>query len=129
MGMNTFRQFESGSLMSGASTKDITLIAWVEHKDFSGVFLKNLITGSETKELFSSHLVRIEPKMKIGMHAHPAHIELHEVIAGSGICLNEGRELPYEPGTVTVLARNSPHEVRAGDEGLCLFAKFISVQA
>lgn len=129
MGMSTFGEFENGNLVSSESAKNIASIPWVEHKDFPGVFLKNVVTGSETGELYSCHLVRIEPDMKIGLHSHQAHVELHEVMGGSGVCLNESREIPYRPGTMIVLACNSPHEVRAGNDGLYLFAKFISVSA
>lgn len=127
MAKNIFVKFEHGELVMEEKTKSIAAVPWVEHKDFAGVFLKNVITGDETRELFSCHLVRIEPNMTIGMHAHPTHIELHEIIEGGGVCRNENREISYSPGTTVMLACNSPHEVRAGDDGLCLFAKFISV--
>lgn len=36
----------------------------------------------------------------------------------------EQAELRYEPGTVSILPQGTPHEVLAGTEGVCLFAKF-----
>ena len=44
---------------------------------------------------------------------------------GSGTCVNNGTELAYEPGTITILPMGLPHEVKAGADGLYLFAKFI----
>ena len=127
-----FEQFEKGRLasseMSGAPL-DAGTLPWNMHKDFPGVFLKNIVTAGMTGGALTCHLVRIEPGCKIGRHSHPLQIELHEVIAGSGVCVVERGEIPYAPGSITVLARNAPHEVRAGGEGLCLFAKFIAAPA
>ncbi len=129
MDTNTFAHFENGTLTVGTKTWDTTTLPWNEHKDFSGVFLKNLITGEQTDGRFTCHLVRIAPNGKIGLHAHPASIELHEVVAGSGMCATESGEIAYTSGSVAVLACNAPHEVRAGKDGLYLFAKFIAVPA
>ncbi|MCL2830572.1 MAG: cupin domain-containing protein [Betaproteobacteria bacterium] len=127
MAANLFEHFENGNLNAGAQRKSIASMPWNAHKEFPGVFLKNVVTGEETGGLFSCHLVRIEAGAKIGLHSHPASIELHEVIAGSGVCITDDGEIPYAPGCVTVLASKAQHEVRAGAEGLCLFAKFVSV--
>ena len=74
---------------------------------------------------FSYHLVRIAPNKSIGEHIHKEQLETHEVIAGSGVCINEGLEIPYESGTMTVLKMGTPHSVNAGADGLYIFAKFI----
>lgn len=126
---DTFVHFENGNLSTGVETKNFADLPWNEHKNFSGVFLKNLVTEEQTDGRFTCHLVRIAPNGKIGLHAHPASIELHEVVAGSGVCATESGEIAYAPGSMAVLACNSPHEVRAGKDGLCLFAKFIAVPA
>lgn len=68
---------------------------------------------------------RIAPNRAIGSHIHETQLETHEVICGGGVCVLEGAELPYEPGAVAILPAGVPHEVRAGDEGLYLFAKFM----
>jgi quercetin dioxygenase-like cupin family protein len=120
--------FENGRLTVNGETKDLGPQPWNPHKDFEGVYLKNVVTGDKTGGAFTCHLVRIEPDKKIGMHAHPACIELHEVIFGDGMCVTEQGDIPYAPGSIAVLAVNSPHEVRAGKQGLYLFAKFINVQ-
>ena len=129
MSEDMFKIFENGILTTEADSKNISTIAWNEHKDFPGVFLKNVVVGEMTNGLFTCHLVRIDPHCKIGLHTHPTSIELHEVVAGRGVCVTERGQTPYKPGNIAVLACNSPHEVQAGSEGLCLFAKFVTVPA
>jgi quercetin dioxygenase-like cupin family protein len=129
MESDLFQQFENGILVDAGRKTDLSRCAWNKHKDFAGVSLKNVVTADQTAGLFTCHLVRIDPHCAIGLHAHPASIELHEVVQGSGVCLIAGEEIPYVPGTMALLARNAPHEVRAGAEGLRLFAKFVTVQA
>ena len=48
----------------------------------------------------------------------------HEVIAGEGTCINDGCELIYEPGVISIMPKAIHHEVHAGKDGLYLFAKF-----
>ncbi len=129
MKTNIFALFENGSLAVGGKTVAFAEIPWNEHKSFPGVFLKNVVPGNQTQGHLNCHLVRINPGMKIGWHAHPDDMELHEVISGSGSCLTEQGRIPYAPGSMVLLARNAPHEVVAGEDGLCLLAKFIAVPA
>jgi Uncharacterized conserved protein, contains double-stranded beta-helix domain len=129
MEKDLFQQFESGILATSGKQMDIRFCAWNEHKDFSGVFLKNIVTATHTAGLFTCHLVRIEPNRIIGMHVHPDSIELHEVIKGSGTCRTGAGETRYAPGVMAIIPRNEQHEVKAGEEGLYLFAKFITVPA
>ena len=124
-----FNLFDNGNATISGETMNLGTLAWNRHKDFEGVYLKNVVTADKTGGAFTCHLVRIEPGKKIGMHTHPASIELHEVIFGDGTCVTEQGDIPYTPGSMAVLAANSPHEVRAGESGLCLFAKFIAVPA
>lgn len=56
---------------------------------------------------------------------HKTQLETHEVIAGGGVCINDSAKLIYEPGVISILLLNVPHEVTAGADGLYLFAKFI----
>lgn len=100
-------------------------IPWNQHPAFDGVELKHIVTARETGGQFSCHLVRIAPGKAIGDHIHAAQLETHEVIAGSGTCVNDGAELPYAPGVISILPMGLPHEVTAGPDGLYLFAKFI----
>lgn len=100
-------------------------IPWVRHQAFDGVELKHIVTAGETGGQFSFHLVRIAPGKAIGRHIHQAQLETHEVIAGGGVCASGGAELAYGPGVISILPKGLPHEVRAGEQGLYLFAKFI----
>ena len=59
------------------------------------------------------------------MHIHETQLETHEVIAGSGICTNDGAKLEYAPGVISIMPAKVPHQVDAGDQGLYLFAKFM----
>lgn len=127
MEKDMFQQFENGTLANAGQQTDVAFLKWNKHKEFTGVSLKNVATTEHTAGLFTCHLVRIEPGCKIGTHSHPASIEVHEVIKGSGICLTSDGEIPYVPGTMSIIACNAAHEVRAGKEGLCLFAKFITI--
>lgn len=99
-------------------------IPWTSHPSFAGVQLKTILPGERTDGRFSYHLVRIAPNRRIGLHAHPAQLETHEVIAGSGLCLSGGAPLSYAPGVICVFPAGHPHEIAAGPDGLCLFAKF-----
>ncbi len=120
-----FEKFDCGQLLLPDSEKDFSAVEWNKHPTFKGVELKHLITSADTNGKFSCHLVRIAPNMEIGSHVHTCQIELHEVIDGSGICINDGASLSYLPGTVSVMQMNTAHEVIAGKDGLYLFAKFI----
>lgn len=100
-------------------------IPWSKHPTFDGVELKHIVTARETNGQFSYHLVRIAPGKAIGNHTHQTQLETHEVIAGIGNCVNNGIELAYEPGVISILPMGLPHEVKAGPDGLYLFAKFI----
>ena len=107
---------------AAVSFKDIP---WSKHPTFDGVELKHIVTAKDTSGQFSYHLVRIAPGKAIGNHIHQTQLETHEVIAGTGTCVNNGAELTYEPGVISILPMGLPHEVNAGPDGLYLFAKFI----
>ncbi|MBO4996817.1 MAG: cupin domain-containing protein [Lachnospira sp.] len=123
---NLFEKFnEGGKMLLPDATVSFDAILWSEHPVFEGVELKHIITSETTNGEFSFHLVRIAPNMKIGNHVHEKQLETHEVISGAGVCVNDGAKLPYEPGVISIFPIGVPHEVIAGDDGLCLFAKFI----
>jgi len=122
-----FSFFGAGFLAVQGKRRDVASLPWAEHKNFPGVFLKNIVLPEDTQGAFTCHLVRIEPGCAIGLHAHPASVELHEVVAGSGTCVTPEGEIPYSPGVVAILPQNAQHQVNAGEEGLCLLAKFITV--
>lgn len=123
---NLFEKFdEGGKLILQDSTVDFNAILWSKHPTFEGVELKHIITSEKTNGQFSFHLVRIAPNKKIGNHIHEKQLETHEVISGAGICVNNGTNLPYEAGVISIFHMGVPHEVIAGENGLYLFAKFI----
>lgn len=121
-----FDKFSTGGkLLLPVSTASFDDIPWSVHPTFDGVELKNIITSDQTGGQFSFHLVKIAPGKKIGSHIHKEQLETHEVITGTGICINDGVELKYEPGVISIFQKASPHEVQAGADGLYLFAKFM----
>ena len=123
---NLFEKFnEGGKLLLKDATVTFDAIPWSKHPVFEGVELKAIITSERTDGQFSYHLVRIAPNKKIGSHIHEKQLETHEVISGTGVCVNDGVELPYETGVISIFPVGVPHEVIAGDDGLCLFAKFM----
>ena len=123
---NLFEKFnEGGKLLLPDATVTFDAIPWSKHPTFEGVELKHIITSERTDGQFSYHLVRIAPNKKIGNHIHEKQLETHEVISGTGVCVNDGVELPYEAGVISIFPIGVPHEVIAGDDGLCLFAKFM----
>lgn len=125
--MNTdlFEAFNNGSLKLPAKTIYFADITWSKHPTFEGVELKHIVTANDTDGQFSYHLVHIAPDKSIKNHIHKAQLETHEVIAGSGICINGDISIPYETGTISIMPAGLPHEVHAGNDGLYLFAKFI----
>lgn len=123
---NLFQTFdEEGKLLLPDATTTFDTIAWSEHPVFEGVALKHIVTSEQTDGQFSFHLVRIAPGQKIGSHIHERQLETHEVISGTGICVNNGVKLSYMPGVISIFPVGVPHEVTAGTDGLYLFAKFM----
>ena len=122
---NLFETFNNGKLIIPNKTVDFKNVPWNSHPTFDGVELKHIVTSSDTNGEFSYHLVRITPNKSILNHIHEHQLETHEVIAGNGSCLNDGKQLQYEPGIISIFPQNVPHEVTAGADGLYLFAKFI----
>lgn len=125
MNNKLFDAFNNGFLKLPTATAEFSEIPWSKHPTFEGVALKHIVTASDTDGQFSYHLVRIAPNKSIKNHIHETQLETHEVIAGSGICLNDDTEILYEVGTISIMPAGIPHEVNAGNDGLYLFAKFI----
>ncbi len=125
-----FEQFaEQGRLLGPDSEVDFAGVPWVAHPAFAGVELKQLIGAAQTGGQVSFHLVRIAPGCQIGSHTHPGQLETHEVIAGGGVCLNNGAEIAYAPGVISLMPAGVPHQVSAGADGLYLLAKFMPALA
>lgn len=125
MNNELFEAFNRGRLALIDSEVSFEQINWAKHPTFEGVELKHIVTAKDTNGLFSYHLVRIQPEKAIGNHIHETQLETHEVIAGDGICINNGVEIKYKQGVISIMPEKVPHEVRAGKDGLYLFAKFM----
>ena len=124
MNKETFEAFNHGELRLPDQTIAFDQIPWSKHPVFEGVELKHIITAKDTDGEYSYHLVRIAPNKSILDHIHETQLETHEVIAGTGKCINNGSELIYEPGVISIMPATVHHEVQAGEDGLYLFAKF-----
>ena len=124
MSKHLFEAFNNGYLRLPATTVEFAGIPWSKHPTFEGVELKHIVTAKDTNGQFSYHLVRIAPNKSIQNHIHETQLETHEVIAGSGVCINDGVKIPYAAGTISILPAGIPHEVNATEDGLYLFAKF-----
>lgn len=107
----------------GRSDK-ISEIEWTKHPDFEGVGLKHMIRGRDTGDLFSSHLVKIDPECSLRVHRQNDQVELHEVIEGDGECRLPESSFKYHTGKMAVIQRGEEHMVRAGKNGLVILAKF-----
>lgn len=116
---------EEGLLALPDATVQFKDLQWHPHAVFEEVALKHLVTSKQTEGKSSYHLVRIEASKKIGTHSHETQIETHEVIFGTGACINDTIRIEYRPGVISILEKKVEHEVIAGGEGLYLFAKFI----
>lgn len=113
------------TLISGQDpARVVDTLSWNPHPKFSGVSLRHLVTGSETGGRLSLHHVRIDPGCSIGDHMHPGQVEIHDVIAGSGTCRLEGKELQYRPGILGIMPADRVHRIDAGPDGLLLLATF-----
>lgn len=120
-----FEAFNQGKMLLPHKTTNFESIPWNNHPAFEGVALKHIVTSKDTNGEFSYHLVRIEPNKSILNHIHEKQLETHEIIAGTGTCINDGCTIQYCPGVISIMPKAIPHEVHAGEEGLLLFAKFI----
>lgn len=125
MNNETFEIFNNGNLVIPKKNINFNQLAWNKHPTFEGVELKHIITGKETNGQFSYHIVKIAPGKSIGNHIHEKQIETHEVIFGKGKCINNGFEIEYKPGTISIIPAKIPHKVTADENGLYIFAKFI----
>jgi len=110
--------FRSGTIVTTES------LPWKPHPKFTGVFLRDLVTGQDTGSRMSLHHVRIDPGCAIGDHAHAGQVETHDVLAGEGTCTLEGMKIAYAPGVLGVMPADRVHRVDAGEKGLLLLATF-----
>jgi quercetin dioxygenase-like cupin family protein len=53
-------------------------------------------------------------------------VEIHNVLAGEGVCIIEGKNIRYVPGVMGIMPADTVHRVVAGEQGLLLLATFCS---
>jgi len=123
--LKSIEAFENGKLYNLLDYHKQKARDWNPHPKFKGVYLKHLITGSLTNQVFSSHIVRIDPDCTLDEHIHEGKMELHEVMRGSGVCILEEKEFDYSPGDCTIIPADKKHKVIASGDGLILLAKFM----
>lgn len=114
----------NGAVHYSDRSENISGMDWTSHPKFKGVYLKNMIKGSDTNGLFSSHLVKIDPNCCLEKHCHENQLELHEVIEGDGSCNLIEEVFDYHLGKMAVIPKGKIHMVQAGENGLTLLAKF-----
>lgn len=115
---------EHETVVSVNSRKKTESLPWNPHPKFEGVFLKHLVTGSDTGGRMSLHHVRVYPGCMIGDHTHAGQVEIHDVLSGEGTCTLAGKEIPYTPGVLGIMPADTVHRIVAGDKGLLLLATF-----
>ena len=112
------------TIVSTDSDRKTGSLPWNPHPKFAGVFLKHLVTGSDTGGRMSLHHVRIDPGCSIGDHTHAGQVEIHDVLEGEGTCTVAGKEIRYVPGIIGIMTADTIHRVDAEAEGLLLLATF-----
>ncbi|BAH74641.1 cupin domain-containing protein [Solidesulfovibrio magneticus] len=115
---------EGRAIHTLTDVRDAEALPWQDHPAFAGVRLRHLVTAADTEGQLSCHIVRLAPGASLAGHVHDGQWELHEVVCGSGTAALAGRQTDYAPGVTAVIPRGTPHAVTAGDQGLCLLAKF-----
>ena len=122
--MNTGLEFASGKINTVTNNIEAEDLVFNPHPTFSGVALKHLVSGQETENRLSCHLVKIDPNCCLGRHLHPDHLEIHEVIAGSGTFEIDTNTGSYSTGSVGIIPVGMTHKVVAGADGLFILATF-----
>jgi quercetin dioxygenase-like cupin family protein len=112
------------TIVSTATDRETESLPWDAHPKFKGVFLRHLVTGSETGGHLSLHYVRIDPGCTIGDHTHAGQVEIHDVLEGEGTCTVAKKKIRYIPGIMGIMPADTLHRVDAGTEGLLLLATF-----
>lgn len=99
-------------------------LPWNHHPEFEGVRLKHILTGKNTENHFSYHLVHVEAGCEMSSHIHETQIELHQVIEGRGTGQRGDEHIAYQAGVTAVMPQSETHAVKA-DEDLYMLATFI----
>lgn len=98
---------------------------WYAPPAWTGVFLKDLVTGKETGGVFSYHLMRVERNREIPDHAHETQWSWNVILGGTGSFILGERQVLVEVGQTFVTPPRIHHAVSAGDTGIMLLAIFV----
>lgn len=121
---NIVQLIEGGSIFSpvhGARS----LSSWHSNPGWPGVSLADLASGADTKEAFSSHLVRVEKGCEVSSHLHESQWEWNVILDGHGTILLDEREIPFNPGDTFTTPPGVRHAVVADMEDIALLAVFV----
>lgn len=121
---NIARRIEGGSIFSplhGARS----LPSRYSNPGWPGVTLVDLASGVDTKEVFTSHLVRIAKGCEVSDHLHESQWEWNAILDGYGKVILGGREIPFKPGDTFTTPPGVRHTVVAGKEDVALLAVFV----
>ena len=121
---NISKLFEDGTVLLPDLEVRAAEKLWYAPPSWQGVFLKDLVTGNETAGAFSYHLMRVERTCEIPDHAHETQWSWNVVLAGTGLFVLGGREVPVEVGQTFITPPHVHHAVSAGDDELSLLAIF-----
>ena len=97
---------------------------WYSPPGWNGVFLKDLISESDTDGKFSYHLVRIQENKEVPFHKHDLQWEWNVILEGDGFFELEKKKIPAKCGQTYVTPPGISHTVRAGKRDLVLIALF-----
>jgi len=114
----------TGTIFSINQEKAVDDLPWNPHASFKGVSLKHLITGKDTDDKLSYHIVKIEPEAVLDTHLHDGKMEIHQVLSGNGQMYMDGKTIAYSEGIMCIIPANTPHKVVAGKDGMYILAIF-----
>jgi quercetin dioxygenase-like cupin family protein len=120
-----FEMFNNGLVVFPSRSTDVSALPWYEHPAFKGVYLKDLVKGSETNGAFSCHMVKIKKGCEVGEHSHDKQWEFNEALEGTGTFVIQGKEMACKAGFSYATPPGVSHIVSAQDEDLYILAKFI----
>jgi len=101
-----------------------SLSSWHSNPGWPGVSLADLASGADTRDAFSSHLVRVQKGCGVPGHLHESQWEWNAILTGHGRILLDGREISFKPGDTFTTPPGARHAVVADKEDVALLAVF-----
>ena len=105
--------FEGGRVISPNKAIDAGKLPWSKHPEFEGVYMKHLVTSTDTAGAFSCHLVWISPGCTVAEHSHDGQWEFNEILEGTGAIVLAGKVYSCTPGDTCINPPTVPHSVSA----------------